>query len=110
VLRAHPLRGAIFESFVVGELVKAFANRGEEAPLFHWRDATGHEVDVIVDLGDRQIPVEVKSGMTIADDAVGGLVWWTSIASNPNKTGVLIHGGTTSRARRGFEVRPWWIG
>ena len=110
VLRAHPLRGAIFESFVVGELVKAFANRGEEAPLFHWRDATGHEVDVIVDLGDRQIPVEVKSGMTVADDAVDGLAWWTSIASNPNKTGVLIHGGTAFRSHRGFTVRPWWIG
>jgi hypothetical protein len=28
---------------------------------------------VEVDLGDRQIPVEVKSGMTVASDAFGGL-------------------------------------
>lgn len=27
-LRRHPLRGAIFESFVVGEMTKAFATRG----------------------------------------------------------------------------------
>ena len=83
MLRHHPLRGAVFESFVVSELTKAFANAGEEAPLYHWRDATGHEIDVIVDLGDRQIPVEVKSGMTVASDAFGGLAWWTSIPSNP---------------------------
>jgi uncharacterized protein len=109
VLRHHPLRGAVFESFVVSELTKAFANAGEEAPLYHWRDATGHEIDVIVDLGDRQIPVEVKSGMTVASDAFGGLAWWTSIPSNPAATGVLVHGGPASHSREGFRVRPWWI-
>ena len=109
VLRSHPLRGAIFESYAVSELTKAFANRGEEAPLFHWRDSTGHEIDVIVDLGDRQIPVEVKSGLTVAEDAFDGLAWWSSIPANPNTTGVLLHGGTAFCERRGFIVRPWWI-
>ncbi len=109
VLRNHPLRGAIFESFVVAELTKAFANAGEEAPLFHWRDSTGHEIDVIIDLGDRLIPVEVKSGMTVADDALDGLAWWTAIPSNPTETGVLIHGGSACHLRRGFCIRPWWI-
>ena len=109
VLRSHPLRGPIFESYVVSELTKAFTNRGEEAPLFHWRDATGHEIDVIIDLGDRQIPVEVKSGMTVAEDAFDGLAWWTSIPANPNTTGALIHGGPGCHVRRGFCLRPWWI-
>lgn len=109
ILRGHPLRGAIFESFVVSELFKAFTNAGEEAPLYHWRDATGHEIDVIIDLGDRRLPVEVKSGMTVAEDALDGLAWWTSIPSNPTTTGVLVHGGPASHSRRGFRVRPWWI-
>jgi hypothetical protein len=109
MLRSHPLRGAIFESFVVSELTKAFVHRGEEAPLFHWRDATGHEVDVVIDLGDRQIPLEIKSGMTVAEDALNGLDWWTSIPSNPATSGVLIHGGVSCYSRRGFRVRPWWI-
>lgn len=109
MLRDHPLRGAIFESFVVSELTKAFANRGEEAPLYHWRDATGHEIDVIIDMGDRQIPLEVKSGMTVAADAFKGLAWWTAIPANPAVSGVLVHGGSASYSRQGFRVRPWWI-
>ena len=31
-------------------------------------DHTGHEIDIIIDLGRRLIPLEVKSGSTIAGD------------------------------------------
>ena len=44
-LERHPLRGAVFESFVVAELVKAFAARRRDPKLHFWRDATGHEID-----------------------------------------------------------------
>jgi hypothetical protein len=109
-LEAHPLRGAIFESFVVGELTKAFVHAGRPAPLFHWRDATGHEVDVIVDLGTRQIPVEVKSGVTVASDAFAGLRFWTGIPGNTARGGVLVHGGSAFAVRDGYAVRPWFLG
>jgi len=44
-----PLRGAIFESYVAAELTKPsfIAARGA---LFFWRDSTGHEVDILMDL------------------------------------------------------------
>ncbi len=109
ILKRHPLRGAIFESFVVSELIKSFAHQRREPPLFFWRDATGHEIDVLIDLGDRVIPVEVKSGETVAADAVDTLAWWTSIASNPNRSGVLVHGGTKSFELKGFRVLPWFL-
>ena len=108
-LDRHPLRGAIFESFVVSELTKSFAARRREAPLYFWRDATGHEVDVLVDAGGRVIPVEVKSGRTVAADAVDGLVWWTSISGNPNRGGVLVHGGTERFEFKGVRVLPWFL-
>ena len=108
-LERHPLRGAIFESFVVGELAKGFENAGREAPLFFWRDATGHELDVVLDLGDRLLPVEVKSGQTVATDAVDGLRWWTELPGNRNKRGVLIHGGDRAFSLHGFTVLPWFL-
>ncbi len=109
MLESHPLRGAIFESFVVAELVKAFSATRRDAPLFFWRDAAGHEIDVLVDAGGRLIPVEVKSGRTVAADAVATLEWWTSIPSNPNRGGVLVHGGTGSFDLKGFRVLPWFL-
>jgi hypothetical protein len=33
-LRVHPLRGAIFENWVISEFLKDYSNRGEEAPLY----------------------------------------------------------------------------
>lgn len=108
-LERHPLRGAIFESFVVAELIKAFAAIRRDPRLYFWRDATGHEIDILVDAGSRLIPVEVKSGQTVPPDAVAGLRWWTSIPSNPNSGGVLVHGGTESFGLSGFRVRPWFL-
>ena len=108
-LERHPLRGPIFETFVVGELTKAFENAGGEAPLFFWRDATGHEIDVLVDLGDRLLPVEVKSGLTVASDALDGLRWWTGLPGNRNKSGVLVHGGRDTFTHQDFTVLPWFL-
>jgi hypothetical protein len=108
-LERHPLRGAIFESYVVGELIKAFENRGREAPLFSWKDRSGHEVDVLVDLGSRLLPVEVKSGLTVASDAFDGLRFWLGLPANPNRSGVLVHGGIESYVRSGVTVLPWFL-
>ena len=108
-LERHPLRGAIFESFVVSELIKAFAAMRRDPNLYFWRDATGHEIDVLIDAGDRLIPVEVKSGRTVPPDAVSALKWWTSIPSNPNRSGVLVHGGTEHFDLDGFRVLPWFL-
>ena len=108
-LEHHPLRGAVFESFVVSELVKAFAAKGRTPPLFFWRDATGHEIDILVDAGDRLIPVEVKSGRTVTPDATGQLAWWTALPGNPNRGGVLVHGGDADYTLKGFRVAPWFL-
>jgi len=108
-LERHPLRGAIFESFVVSELIKSFAAQRRDPPLYFWRDATGHEIDVLIDSGGRVVPVEVKSGQTVAADAVDGIAWWTSIQGNPNRGGVLVHGGTERFDFKGVRVLPWFL-
>jgi len=108
-LMQHPLRGAIFETFVVGELMKAFENRGLEPPLYFWRDATGHEIDVLMDLGSELVPIEVKSGATVPSDALNSLKWWLDLPGNNNTKGVLIHGGDRAYVTGGIAVRPWWI-
>ena len=108
-LERHPLRGSVFESFVVAELVKHFTAVRRDAPLYHWRDATGHEIDVLIDAGYRLIPVEAKSGSTIAATACDTINWWTSLPGNPNRGGVIVHGGDRSFDFRGVRVLPWFI-
>lgn len=109
MLERHPLRGAMFETFVAAELVKSFEHAGREAPLYHWRAASGHEIDLLLDLGDRLLPIEVKSGQTVVPDLLRNLEWWTALHGNPNTRGVLVSGGTEAYTLRGMTVRPWFL-
>jgi predicted AAA+ superfamily ATPase len=104
----HGMKGAIFETFAVSEIYKAFAHRGEIPPLYFWRDRTGHEVDVIIDTGKKLIPIEIKSGETITGSSFDGLRYFTSLGSPASNTGVLIHGGEARYEREHFVVRPWF--
>lgn len=103
----HAMRGAIFETFVLSEVHKAFANRGEAPPLYFWRDQAGHEVDLIIDAGDRLIPVEIKSAETMGDPLLRGLRYFIEISRGAARTGVLVYGGQDSYVRDGLTVRAW---
>jgi len=105
----HSLRGAIFESFVFSELHKNFMNRGEQSRLFFWRDSAGHEVDIIIDLGGSQIPVEIKSAQTLAPDFLEGLKFWLTLASQPDGPSCLVYGGDRAYKRSGAAVYPWFV-
>ncbi len=105
-LARHPLRGAIFESFVVAEFKKLFLHHGQRPPVFFWRDSHGHEVDLLVDLGTRRVPVEVKSGITVASDFLAGLDWYVGVSGDPG--GILVYGGEDAYLRRSHLVRPWF--
>lgn len=59
-----PLAGAIFETAVVGELVRGAFHRGERPLIHFWRTGTGHEVDFLVEHAGGLVPVEVKASAT----------------------------------------------
>jgi hypothetical protein len=77
--------------------------------LYHWRDATGHEIDLLLDLGGRLLPIEIKSSETIVPEAIAGLTRWTSLAGNPTRGGALVHAGDRSFELQGVAVRPWYL-
>lgn len=104
----HPMKGAIFESFVVSELYKAFVHQGETPALYYWRDRTGHEVDVVIDTGKKLIPVEIKAGETVADSFFEGLRYYRSLGKSRVGNGVLVYAGEKSYVRNGVTVRTWF--
>lgn len=55
----HFLKGALFETFVVAELVKGSYNMGEELDLYFWRDNHRKEIDVILESGTKQSGIEI---------------------------------------------------
>jgi len=105
-LSVHPLRGPIFETFVVAELRKCFFHHGERPRLSFWRDSAGREVDALLDFGTRRVPVEVRAGETVLRQAFRGLDHYLSLSGD--ETGVLVYGGPESFPRGRHVVRSWW--
>ncbi len=110
-LRLHPLRGAIFESWVVSELYKTLAHQGEQPVLYHYRESRGLEMDVLVQHGDRLHAVEVKSGATAAPDFFKG---FERLAERLQAAGlslhldnVVVYGGETSQQRSNARLIGW---
>jgi uncharacterized protein len=107
-LATHPLRGPLFEGWVVSELLKGLYNSALEENLYHWRDQAGLEVDVLIDRGTELVPVEAKSGQTVNHDFFTALGRWRSIAGEAAaERGWLVYGGDRSESRSEVEVVPW---
>ena len=105
-LESHPLRGAIFESYVVAELLKIRFNRGKPDNQFFFRDNRGREVDVILDYGMESEAVEIKSGKTVNPDFFGALKYFADLHGGIRKS-YLVYGGTEDYRRKEVEVVSW---
>jgi predicted AAA+ superfamily ATPase len=105
-LEIHPLKGSLFETMVVIELVKKFTNIGIAPPLFYWRDKTGHEIDVVVDNDGKLTPIEIKSGKTINTDFFKHLKYWNNLSKNDNS--LIIYSGNQEQQRSDGTVVTNW--
>lgn len=59
-----PLGGAILETAVLGELMKALARGGTRPRVYFWRTNSGEEVDFLVQINGQMVPIEVKKSTT----------------------------------------------
>ncbi|MCG8556991.1 MAG: ATP-binding protein [Proteobacteria bacterium] len=105
----HPLRGALFESWVVSEVVKAHVHSGVEPRLAFYRDSKRREVDLIVKRGRTLLALEIKSGQTIAPDFFTTLHAFAKLleAAGTDVSLVLAYGGDTEQRRSNTRVLPW---
>ena len=61
-----PLRGGLFENFIIIEILKLFLNSGIRPELFFYRDSHDVEVDLLVRNGNLILPIEIKSSSTFS--------------------------------------------
>ncbi len=109
-LHSHPLRGALFETWVVAELLKAAYNRGESPGLSFYRTRDGLEVDLIAETPQGLHAIELKSGATVASDffdAFAPLRHQLDGKSPPLVGTWLVYGGERAEHRPQARVLPW---
>ena len=106
-IQNHPLRGNIFETFIVSELLKLRFNKGLRANLYFWRDKVGHEIDCILDKGLNLTPIEIKSGKTITGEMFKNIEYWKKVSGKSKNDAYLIYGGSSNQKRSGVNVLSW---
>lgn len=103
-----PMAGPVFETAVVTEVLKTLTHRGEEPRLYFWRTQTGVEVDLVVDLGQRLIPIEVKASATPRPAMAGGIRTFREDLGERVGPGYVIHpGDVTLPLGAGVTALPW---
>lgn len=106
-LIAHPLRGALFETWAIAELLKGRANAALASNLYFWRDRAGREVDCVLDRGTTLVPIEVKAGQTLASDYFDALARFAALAGELAAPGWIVYGGSRVEKRSAATALPW---
>jgi predicted AAA+ superfamily ATPase len=106
-LQTHALRGAIFETWVVGEVFKHRYNLGLPADLHFWRDNHGAEIDLVFEDAGRMQAVEIKSGTTFAMDWLQGPRRWKAMTGDASGAPMVLYGGETGFETADARVLGW---
>jgi predicted AAA+ superfamily ATPase len=105
-LRLHPLRGAIFETFVTSEIYKRMCNQLVPIDLFHFRDAQGLEADLVIGAGESPVLVEIKSSETMDPAALAPLSR-VEAKSGARAEKMVIYAGDETRRFPGGTYLSW---
>ena len=108
-LRSHPLRGQIFETWVVSETFKHRTNRGRTGGLWSYRDRNGAEVDLVIDRTSGLTLVEAKSSSTASSSLFAGarrVRRQFDRLSRPCDL-VVAYGGEQFQQRADARLIPW---
>lgn len=99
-----PLRGALFENFVVIEFLKYFWSEGRDAPLYFFRDNHGSEVDLIIEKTRQITGVEIKAGQTIHQEFFKGLDFLKHLAGKDMLGRAVVYGGPNEFSREDVSI------
>lgn len=89
-LAAGAMAGAFFETHVVAELVKSYLFRGEQPPLYYFRDKELHEVDILIERNQQLYPIEIKRAVTIHSNDAKGLNYLRKTSALPVQIGGIV--------------------
>jgi predicted AAA+ superfamily ATPase len=91
---ASDVAGGLFEAFVAGELRRQLVWSDADARIFHFRDRTGLEVDLVLEAADRQVAgIEVKAAAAVHQKDFKGLTFLRDKLGDRFTLGVLLYTG-----------------
>lgn len=112
-LATHPLRGAVFENWVVSEIVKWHRHRGRQPQVSFYRERDRLEIDVVIERGAELTLVEAKAGRTPSGEHFAAFpVFADRIAARGDErwrvaSEMVVYGGDETQSRSAGELVAW---
>jgi uncharacterized protein len=101
--------GAHLENLVLGDLLAWRDTRLKPPAILYWRTATGQEVDFVIEIDRRLVPIEVKATARPRVDDARHLKAFREEYGSRARTALLLHAGERVEwLARGILAAPWW--
>ena len=105
-LHSHPLRGALFETFVVSDAFKQINHNGGHDQLWFCQDSNKNEIDLLQGNENALTGFEIKSAMTIASSFFKGFRLLGPRITSMNHQ-AIVYGGDKTTRRQKTKIIPW---
>jgi predicted AAA+ superfamily ATPase len=102
-----PMAGALFESAVVSEMLKAAWAEGDRPQFYYWHSQSGMEVDMLVPGRGGYDPYEIKLASRLKPDHVRNLKYWLELSGRKNAMGTLITNSTEEYPASSIRNLHW---
>ncbi len=106
-LNQHFAKGALFENFIINEILKNHLNNKLRPKHYFWLAAGSHEIDLLLDQGPRLICLEIKSGRTINSNFFKSLKYFQTLSGVTSENSILVYGGDEIQQRSIAKVIGW---
>ena len=88
-----PMGGAILETAVLSEIVKSLIHSGISPQVYFWRTTAGTEVDIIVEVEQKLVPIEVKLSATPRTAMASAIRVFQNDLKDKALPGYVVHPG-----------------
>lgn len=106
-LIVSPYKGAIFENYVLLEIMKTQKANGNHVNYYFWRDSNQNEIDLLIPEGQNLHCIEMKASQTVRSEHIQALHYLDDLVSGYNLQHALVNFFEVSQNRSNEKIISW---
>jgi len=100
-------KGAIFENYVILELMKTHKASGKQASFYFWRDSNQNEIDLLVADGQKLQCFEMKASRTVKPEHIRALHYLDNLVEGFELSHYLVNFYDENQRRSNETIVSW---
>ena len=106
-LKISTYKGAIFENYVLLEILKAQHAQGNHLDMYYWRDSNQNEIDLLIVDGQKIHCIEMKASLTVRREHIKALHYLDDFIKNRELHHYLVNFFEESQKRSNENILSW---